>query len=227
MKTIFFDLDDTLYFRQDAFFQAFTAFFKSDDKELKKSASDRCRIRGDEVFYQSQRGIITMQEMYIYRFQKGFRDVGIELSDSEALDFHAVYKQFLYSMKLNPNVISMLDFAKSKFNLGIITNGPSEHQRNKIHSLGLEKWINPELIVISGEHGFDKPEKELFKIAEQKSCKKPENLIIIGDSYKNDIIPASELGWHTIWLNLYDEKLSPPEYTGKNISEIQDMLKNL
>lgn len=70
MKTIFFDLDDTLYFRRDAFYIAFEKFFNSLDKDLQKRSNDTCRIRGDEVFYDAQQGKITMEQMYIYRFQK-------------------------------------------------------------------------------------------------------------------------------------------------------------
>ena len=50
MKTIFFDLDDTLYFRRDAFFLAFDEFLGEKHQESKANANDRCRIRGDEVF---------------------------------------------------------------------------------------------------------------------------------------------------------------------------------
>lgn len=228
MKTIFFDLDDTLYFRRDAFFLAFDEFFEGKYQELKATANDRCRIRGDEVFFKCQNGEITELEMYIFRFQTGLRDVGIEITRTQAEDFYKLYKNHLYSMKLNPQVTAMLDFAKAHFNkLGIITNGHGEHQRNKIKTLGLEKWISSDLIIISGEHGCPKPDKGLFKIAEEKSGEKAENLLIIGDSFQNDILPASELGWHTIWINLYGENFVPPEYGVKEIAEITEILKSL
>ena len=90
-------------------------------------------------------------------------------------------------MKLNPQIVAMLDFAKTHFeNLGIITNGHGEHQRNKIKTLGLEKWISRDLIIISGEHGCPKPDKRLFEIAQKKSGKSSGELLIIGDSFQND-----------------------------------------
>ena len=70
MKTIFFDLDDTLYFRRDAFFLAFDEFFGGEHADLKEAANDRCRIRGDEVFFKCQKGEITELEMYIFRYAK-------------------------------------------------------------------------------------------------------------------------------------------------------------
>ncbi|MCR5612844.1 HAD family hydrolase [Treponema sp.] len=228
-KIIFFDLDDTLYFRRDAFYLAFDEYFKGcgfvKSVEFKTHANDTCIKRGDEVFYLAQRGVITQQEMYAYRFQNGFKDVGISLTEKEALDFHAIYKNHLYSLKLNDDVIQMLDFAKENFfALGIITNGPSSHQRNKINNLGLEKWISPELIVVSGEFGIDKPDTRIFEVAAKKAeeylsahcdvhreiyfldvpggekVSDAKNLIMIGDSLKNDIEPAQSLGWNTIFL---------------------------
>jgi len=183
-------------------------------------------MRGDEVFYQAQDGTITTEEMYIYRFQNGFRDVGIEITPEQALEFLRLYKKSLYELKLNPDVISLLDYAKENFEkLGIITNGESVHQRNKIKKFGLDQWIDSNLIVISGEHGCPKPDKRLFEIAAKKANKKTNDLIIIGDSLQNDIIPANELGWHSIWINLYNETSKPPEYEVKDVNEIQNIFE--
>lgn len=228
VKTIFFDLDDTLYFRRDAFFLAFEEFLDGKYPELKNAANDRCRIRGDEVFFKCQKGEITELEMYIFRFQTGFRDVGIEISRMQAENFYKLYKKHLYSLRLNPKIMEMLDFAKANFEkLGIITNGHGEHQRNKIKTLGLEKWISSSLIIISGEHGCPKPDSRFFEIACEKSGEKPGNLLIIGDSLKNDILPACKLGWHTIWINLYGENFTPPEYGAKEIPEVSAILRSL
>jgi len=234
MKTIFFDLDDTLYFRCDAFFQAFEEFFDktefpSDEyTSIQKKANDRCRIRGDEVFYQSQRGEITMDQMYVYRFQNGFADCNIHITEQQALDFHSLYKQKLYSLKLNDDVVKMLDYSKSHFDrIGIITNGPGTHQRNKIKNLGLEKWLDPDLIIVSGEHKVDKPDLEIFKIAQKLSGRNPEELVFVGDNFNNDIIPAQKLGWHTVWIDLYDENYSAPEWQVKKVEEIIPVLKKI
>eukprot|EP00833_Pecoramyces_ruminatium_P000860 jgi/Orpsp1_1/1174892/evm.model.c7180000051859.1 len=221
MKTIFFDLDDTLYFRRDAFYIAFNEFFKGNYSDLKATANDRCRIRGDEVFYQSQDGTITIEEMYIYRYQNGFGDVGLKITPEQALEFLKLYKNALYNLKLNPEVIAMLNYAKANFEkLGIITNGESHHQRNKIKNLGLDQWIDPNLIIISGEHGCPKPDKRLFEISAERANKETNDLIIIGDSLENDIIPADEMGWNTIWINLYKETSEPPKYEVKEVQEI-------
>lgn len=226
MKTVYFDLDDTLYFRRDAFYIAFEKYFKNLNKDLQKKSNDTCRIRGDEVFYQAQRGEITMDQMYIYRFQKGFADCGINITEQEALDFHSLYKDELYSLKLNDDVIQLLEFAKENFSqLGIITNGPVNHQWNKVKNLRLDKWIDKKLTIVSAEYSVDKPDVRLFNIAAEKAGSKPEDIVIIGDSFKNDILPAHSLGWHSVWIDLYDENFKAPEYQVKEVKEIIAVLR--
>lgn len=90
---------------------------------------------------------------------------------------------------------------KNDIRLGIITNGPSEHQRVKIKNLHLNYWIKYESIFISGDYGFSKPDIQLFEKAEEAfGCKKKE-LWYVGDSYANDIIGAKQAGWNCIWFN--------------------------
>ncbi|MGN0739268.1 MAG: HAD family hydrolase [Treponema sp.] len=227
MKTVFFDLDDTLYFRRDAFFIAVEKFFGIKESRKKNELCTFCRTRGDEVFFKAQRGEITNVQMYAYRFTKGFLDAGFTITEKEALDFQSVYQKELYSLKLSEPVIKMLDFAKNKFDaLGIITNGPKDHQWNKIKNLSLEKWFSKNLIFVSGDYKIDKPDSRIFLLAQERAGKKSDDLIFVGDSFCNDILPASKLNWHTIWLNLYDEKMQPPEYSCNNVSGILKILQS-
>lgn len=233
-KIIFFDLDDTLYSRKDAFLLAVDKFFSISNSELKNNLCTRCRIRGDEVFFDCQNGLISIDEMYEYRFVQGFLDNGINISKKQALDFQKVYQDELYSLKLSNQVIEVLDFVKGKFDkIGIITNGPKTHQWNKIQKLGLLKWISKDLIIVSGEFGIDKPDLKIFEIAKEKALLDSSSLndlsiskdfIFIGDSFENDILPASEIGWHSVWLNLYDENKEVPGVEIRNISELKNVL---
>ena len=67
--------------------------------------------------------------------------------------------------------------------------------------LGLDRWFNSEDIIVSGETGFSKPDVRLCRIVEEKLGLKPDELWMIGDSYKHDITGAIDSGWHTIWIN--------------------------
>lgn len=57
-------------------------------------------------------------------------------------------------------------------------------------------------VIESAETGFRKPDLQIFRIAIEKTGNKPEEVAVIGDSYKNDIEPAIRLGCQTIWLRV-------------------------
>ena len=209
--SIYFDLDDTLYDRSEPFKQAFLEHFP-DQAGIARQAYWDCEKRGNEVFLPSQRGEITMDEMYIYRYQKGLADVGIMITPEEALKFQKVYRERQKEICLGAGVAELLDFCCANFRtVGLITNGPAEKQKGKVRTLGLSGWIPEERMLISGVVGIDKPDPAIFLMAEERSGTEPEKMIFVGDSIPNDITPAYKLGWKTIFLN---RKPKEPEFGG-------------
>lgn len=101
-----------------------------------------------------------------------------------------VYERWLYLryhyMMLAPNTISMLHQFRKKYLLGLITNGPSNAQREKIYKLSLEQYFD--VILISGDLPWEKPDAEIF----QKACHflnvRPEKCIMVGDKLETDIL---------------------------------------
>ena len=199
--TVFFDVDDTIYSRGDAFVQACEVFFEprlADPYGIYLL----CNRRTNEVFKASQRGEITMDEMNIYRYCKGFADAGLELSAQDALNFQKAYQEALEKITCSPVMKQILDLcADLAEGMGILTNGPSYKQRGKIAALGISHWFLPDRIIVSGEVGTDKPEPDIFRLAEKISGKSGKELLYIGDSPELDIIPAAEQGWKTVWFN--------------------------
>ena len=199
--TVFFDVDDTIYSRGDAFVQACEVFFEprlADPYGIYLL----CNRRTNEVFKASQRGEITMDEMNIYRYCKGFADAGLELSAQDALNFQKAYQEALEKITCSPVMKQILDLcAELAEGMGILTNGPSYKQRGKIAALGISHWFLPDRIIVSGEVGTDKPEPDIFRLAEKISGKSGKELLYIGDSPELDIIPAAEQGWKTVWFN--------------------------
>lgn len=206
--TIFFDIDDTLYDRSLPFKAAAREFFQGAVPDL-NDAYRRCRARGDEVFHASQRGDISMDEMYIYRWGRGFADIGISISPEEAIGFQRLYRRNQDSITLSPVIEDMLRYCSGHTGIGIITNGPSEKQWNKIFRLGLERFVPREMIIVSADVGIDKPDPAVFRIAETRSGADPEELLYVGDSLDNDIFSAEACGWRTLWYNR--EALQIPE----------------
>lgn len=90
--------------------------------------------------------------------------------------------------------------AKGKL-VGIITNGPVQHQFNKIKSLDLTSYVSKDHIFISDEVGVAKPNKQIFQHVAQQVDMLPSEILYIGDSWPNDVVAPMEAGWQAIWYN--------------------------
>jgi len=229
---IFFDLDDTLYDRARPFMDTYKSIYEDKDEDFLRKLYDACNYRGDQVFLPAQKKDITMEQMYIYRYCNGFTDMGLHLDAKGALDFQTKYIEMQQKIKPSKGIIESLIFCKNSYeDVGIITNGPGKNQRQKISSLRIEDWLNPELIIISGEVNTAKPDTKIFEIAASKCCKSPGDFLYVGDNLERDILPAMQLGWHTVWLNLksedYPETLkAKPDYIITSTATLQEVLKN-
>ena len=59
---------------------------------------------------------------------------------------------------------------------------------------------------LSYRMGLSKPDKAFFQAALRELGANPKDVVMIGDTYKNDIRPAIELGMRTIWVLHRPEK---------------------
>ena len=214
---LIFDVDDTLYEQIVPFENAYTSLFDMDiDMEKFYLLS---RYYSDIKFKASRNGEMTMDEYHIYRIQEAAKDLGVCLTAEQALSMQKEYKKNQQKLQMSNITISILELAKENdVKLGIITNGPSEHQWSKITTLGIESWIGRENIIVSGDYGINKPDVRIFEIMKEKLQLPNDSLYYIGDSIENDIVGANNAGWKSIWINRYKQK-SPKEVDVYKIAE--------
>ena len=206
MIGLVFDVDDTLYEQIVPFEKAYKNLFNMDiDMEKFYLLS---RYYSDVKFEASRNGEMTMDEYHIYRIREAAKDLGVYLSDEEALNMQKEYKKNQQKLQMPDITISILELAKeNNIKLGIITNGPSEHQWYKVKALGVERWINKDNIVVSGDYDINKPDVRIFEIMQEKLQLPNDSLYYVGDSLENDIVGANNAGWKAIWINRYKKKL--------------------
>lgn len=200
IDAVLFDIDDTLYRQLEPFEQACQAFPALTSLPVEDLFQARS-ARGMEALRRMNAGELTMEENHIYRMVMACRDLGVSLSDQDALDFQAAYEEAQTHLTVTPGMAAVLDFSKTAdWTLGCLTNGPSAHQRNKFHVLGLERWIPEVNIVVSGDCGILKPDPRIFRFAEKKLGLSPASTLLVGDSLENDIRGAEAAGWQSFWL---------------------------
>ena len=207
MIGLVFDVDDTLYEQIVPFENAFKSLFDIDiDMEKFYLLS---RYYSDVKFEASRNGEMTMDEYHIYRIQEAAKDLDVFLTDEQALNMQKEYKKNQQKLQMSDITINILKLArKNNVKLGIITNGPSEHQWSKIEALGVERWIDKDNIIVSGDYSINKPDVRIFEIMQEKLQLPNDFLYYIGDSIENDIVGANNAGWKSIWINRYKQKSS-------------------
>lgn len=231
MLAIILDIDDTVYRQQQVFDSAVAQYI--DVALSQRSALFKAsRKHSDASFIKLQNGELTRQEMYIYRLTQAFLDIGIQLTPQQALNIQQAYAYQQQHLQLDTAIIDVLNYCKKEnIILGIITNGGSRQQWDKIHCLGLLQWVPKEAIIVSEDVGIIKPHSQIFKLLEQRLNLVPEQTYYIGDAFHNDVIGALDAGWQSIWLNQYDLSMNnknyQPHFTIQERSELLSLVKKL
>jgi HAD superfamily hydrolase (TIGR01549 family) len=201
-EAVFFDLDDTLYDQLTPF----------------KMALDHCRIdlanaKVEELFKKVRyfsdvlwkvhiRGEISLELLRIERIRCAFNDFGLSLSNQQAREVQERYEFEQQQINPFPEVFSIInDLQTRKLIVGVLTNGPVQHQMNKIKALQIDQIIPPERIFISDGIGIAKPDKRVFEYVQRQVNIEPNKCCYIGDTWENDVVPPIEAGWTSIWFN--------------------------
>lgn len=103
---------------------------------------------------------------------------------------------------LEPNVLEILEYLSQKYEIIVLTNWFTYSQKNNLNKLQVLQYIN---LVIGTDQVKNKPNKEAFL----KACGNVpvEECIMIGDSFKTDILGAYEAGLDAIWYNPKNKQL--------------------
>lgn len=227
-----FDLDDTIYDRSIPFGRAVEQVLGYPLSGDVRSWYHTYSICSQEMFEAHVRGEITLEESHILRIRKAMQCFQIPFSKEQEPAFQKAYSQEQGRIEMSQTMKEILDFcAGEKVCMGVITNGPVEHQMKKRKTLGLEKWIPEEHYLISDGIGYTKPDEGAFRCAEKAFKLSAGQLYMIGDSYSSDICGAARAGWKTIWLNkdhdTVPENGIEPDYMASSEEELKKLLINL
>ncbi|CAM4376332.1 HAD family hydrolase [Paenibacillus tarimensis] len=203
-KAVFFDLDDTLYDQLIPFHNAAERYVPG-ELLAKVPASDLFRTmrkHSDALWEPYLRGELPLDVMRVQRIQKAFAEFDIHLEEEACSKIQDEYLAEQGRIKLLPGIADCLtELKQSGWTIGVITNGPAEHQRRKAAALQIDWFIPEEHIFISGAVGIAKPDARIFEHANRVTGTQPENSIYIGDSWANDVVGARAAGWQCIWYN--------------------------
>jgi putative hydrolase of the HAD superfamily len=133
-------------------------------------------------------------------------------------------------LKPDPEVIPTLIALRDRgYKLGIISNGRSVKQWEKIIRLGLHHFFDT--VVISEEVGSEKPDVKIFQISLERLGIAPQEAVYVGNHVETDIVGANRVGMVSVRVlrgkHKYvksSQKEMQPKY---NIRKLSDLLKIL
>lgn len=116
--------------------------------------------------------------------------------DLAATTFAAEWRTNLYVYE---DARGMLAAIPAAVPVAVITNGPSDAQREKIQAVGLMDQVD--VVVASGDLGIAKPDPRIFAVAADTLNVEAISCWHIGDGLDTDVAGANASGLTSVWLN--------------------------
>jgi len=181
---VVFDLDDTLYKEID--------YLKSAYRFIAKRLGN-ARLPEDNIYH-------IMIEAYT-KGQNAFSVVKSALNIDTPIEILLQwYRTHIPNIILPDDSKILLDYLHDRnILIGILTDGRSVTQRNKIKALGLNRYVPEQNVVISEEFGSEKPDERNYRCFETL-YPEIDIFIYVGDNPRKDFIAPNRLGWRTIGL---------------------------
>ena len=218
-----FDLDDTLYSKQQVFLTALKKCYPTFPATI--NTYKTYQHNSDIAFHYYSREKMTLEESHFYRIKSAFAELGIDSSKESVIRFKETYQYVMDHIELDEDWYHFFDKVSNHSTLVLLTNGPTSHQSKKITSLGLAKWFDASRIFISETTGVPKPQAEAFMNVERLFPDASTNdFWMIGDDLVNDIEGAKHRNWNTIYFKFGEEDATS---TPKPLSCPKDLLEKL
>ena len=204
IKAVLFDLDDTLYDHTHSLRTGLNSVKEKYDcfasYSLDELISEHLRLL--DIIHKTQvlTGKLSVKEAREERFRIAFENFGCKSSKKLAAEAAEYYRiNYESSRKLVDGSLGLLNALNKKIKIGIVSNNLVSQQEDKIKYFGLGKFIDT--LVVSETAGFTKPDARIFKIALDNLGINPDEAVMIGDSWDEDIIGARNAGIKAIWFN--------------------------
>jgi putative hydrolase of the HAD superfamily len=188
---VVFDLDDTLYPERE--------FVRSGFQAISRYVEHKC-------------GAVIFERLWSL-FKLGSEDpIGDVLRHSQLShdkrELVDICRNHAPNLSIDTRMIRLLkQLQQADHPLGLLTDGRSLTQRNKIAALGLEHLFGE--IVISEEFGSAKPDVRNYQYFEACFARRP--CVYVGDNLAKDFVTPNRLGWQTVGVMDRGQNIHPQE----------------
>lgn len=223
-KTLFFDLDHTLWDFEKNSAEALAEIFE--DLKLNHlgipNAHDfilNYKMHNHECWEKYRNGLISKDDLRFVRFELALKDFDVDNRDLAVKIGEEYVLRSPFKTNLFPKAIETLDYLQDHYKMYIITNGFEEIQSIKLNKSGLEKYFSE--VITSEKAGFRKPHPQIFELALSTSKNTPEEVLMIGDDLEADIIGAHQMQIDTILFDPHQSHREEKRF--KVINELSEL----
>jgi putative hydrolase of the HAD superfamily len=202
-RVVLFDLDDTL-FDHDHGARAALAAVQAAHSCLARMPFEELEVAHarhlEDLHADVLGGRVGLDDARVERFRRLFGAVGPAADDETARGAAAAYRErYLAARQAVSGAAELLRAVRARARVGIVSNNLFEEQRQKIRTCGLEPLVDA--LVVSEEVGASKPDPAIFRAALERLDCRPDEAVMIGDSWPADVLGARAAGIRAIWFN--------------------------
>ena len=199
IKTITFDMDDTLWDFQAAMENALAITLERlrvmapGDAAQSLTVQKMMDIR-DEVADELGEGTATQEEIRYTSMVRTLEHVGFRARGAAEELYRLYWEERIAGARPYDDVSGVLETLQGRFRLGIISNG-----NNTPQMVGMNDVFD--FIVFAHECGCPKPDPRIFEFALARFGDEPGQVLHVGDNLRSDVLGANNYGALSVWLN--------------------------
>jgi HAD superfamily hydrolase (TIGR01509 family) len=198
-------MDDTL-FDHSLTCRAALAEVRTEDSRFTSRSLDELWHEYSRLLDDHAPDISAPPSVYTHHRAERFRRLaslcGWTLDPSEAEGISRLYRKKY--QRLRRPVPGASDFVRriaQSARVGMVTNNEYREQREKLRFLGLTDVVDP--LVVSAREQVAKPDPHIFEIALDRADALPEETVMVGDSWRNDVLGARAARIRPVWFNRF------------------------
>lgn len=232
LKVIFFDVDDTLYSTTEFARRARTAAVKNMIRFGLRMHSEDCLRELDEVVREFSSNYEAHFDKLLLRIPAHYYE-GTNPAILVAAGVAGYHETKERELAAHEDVIEVMKLLRkyTPLRMGIITNGITVKQAEKIVRLNVYDYLDPGAILISDQEGMNKPNERFFIRACQRLKVQPNEAMYVGDHPRLDIDPANRIGMVSVHSrrsgkHVDDPGQSEPDFVIHNFWDLLEVLEN-
>jgi HAD superfamily hydrolase (TIGR01509 family) len=226
INSIAFDLDGTLCYYSISIQEAMENAFQQIRKPVDWIGNlDQAAARYNELWAEEEMIFDRTRSFRERAWDRLLQEHGVNEPGLARLVSDAYTRIRVPSIRLFDGASDLLNGLKRRHRLGLLTNGPTDIQWEKIERLELKGLFDT--IVVSGDVGVYKPDVRIFELLLGRLGVTAEGSLYVGDSYPMDIVGAKEAGMWAAWVRqgqANDSQACRPDLEVESIGELREIL---